>query len=123
MGQQARLFQARKDRKIHPIAGTRPQGIEQGASLVVTGHRLNAKHRTGIMVSLGFLQMALVLQQRRRWGAKDAQGAHGGILDAVTGVWPAFALVRQGIDPSVHDALESLEASGGAMAISSVLWG
>src|SRR4030095_4436117 len=84
----ARLFQAVKDLKIHPIEGTRHQGIEQVAYLVVTGNRLNAKHRTGIIVSLGFLKMALVIQKRRRLGEKDAKGAQGGILDAVTGVWP-----------------------------------
>jgi hypothetical protein len=57
--------------------------------------------------------MALVLEKRRRLGEKDAKGPQGGILDAVTGVWPWFAMGRQGIDASVQDVLEVIETSGG----------
>ena len=42
------------------------------ASLVVTGNRLHAQERPGIIVSLALLQMALGLEKRRRWREKDA---------------------------------------------------
>jgi hypothetical protein len=61
-------------------------------------------------VTFGLLKLALVLQKRRRLGEKDAQGAQGGILDGIAGVWPLGARVRQWSDPSVQDALEGLEA-------------
>ena len=57
-------------------------------------------------MALGLWQMALVLPTRRRWRAKDAKGTQGGILDVVTGVWPGFAIVRQGSDPPVQNALD-----------------
>lgn len=114
MGQRAVFFQALQDRKGHSIAVTRPERIEQSSSLLVTGHRLNAKHSTGIILSLGLWQRALGLQKRRRWRAKDATGTPGGILDAVTGGGPWFTMVRQESDPSVQQTLESIEASGGS---------
>jgi hypothetical protein len=95
------VLKALKDLKKHPIEWTRPYGIEQGAYLIGTGNRLNAKQGAGIIVSLGLLEMALVLQKRRRLGEKNTKGAQGGILDAVTGVWPFFAMVRQLSKPSV----------------------
>ncbi len=105
------VLKARKDLKKHPIELTRHHGIEQVAYLIVTGNRLiNAKQGTSIILSLGLLEMALIFQKRRRLGEKDAKGAQGGILDAVTGVWPFFAMVGQLIDPSLQDALESIEA-------------
>ena len=83
------------------------------ASLVVTGNRLHAQERPGIIVSLALLQMALGLEKRRRWREKDAKGTQGGILNAGAGVWPCLAMVRQGSDPSRQDTLEIIEASGG----------
>ena len=111
--QQAVLFKTLKDLKIHPIEGTRQHRVKQIAYLVVRGNRLNAKQRTGIIVSLGVLQMALVIQKRRRLREKDTKGAQGGILDAVTGIGSRLTMVRQCIDSSVQDALEVIEASGG----------
>ena len=110
IGQPAVLFKTLKDFKRHPIEGTRHYRIEQVAYLVVTGNRLNATHRRGIVLSLGLLKMALVRQKRRRLGEKDTTGAQGGILDAVTGVGPCFAMVRQCSDPSVQDTFERIEA-------------
>ena len=57
--ERAALLKPLKDLKIHPIEVTRHQGIEQVAYLVVTGNRLNAKQRPGIVLSLGLWQMAL----------------------------------------------------------------
>src|SRR5688572_18389901 len=57
--------------------------------------------------------MALVLQKRRRLGEKDAKSAQGGLLDAVTGVRPVFAMVRQDIDLLAQEVLELIEISGG----------
>src|SRR5205807_3014171 len=110
VGQPAMVLKARKDLKKHPIELTRHHGIEQVAYLIVTGNRLNAKQGPSIILSLGLLEMALILQKRRRLGEKDANGAQGGVLDAVTGVWPFFAMVGQLIDPSLQDALERIEA-------------
>ena len=93
-----------------PRRGHSAPGIEQVAYLVVTGNRLNAEHRPGIVLSLGLLQVTLGLQKRRRLGEKDTKGTPGGILDAITGVWPWFAMGRQCLDPSVQDAREIIEA-------------
>jgi hypothetical protein len=93
-GERAVLLKAIKDLQIHPIEVMRHYGIEQVADLIITGKRLNPKQRTGIILSLGLLEMALVLQKRRRLGEKDAKSAQSGILDAVTGVRPVFAMIR-----------------------------
>ena len=107
----------------HPIEGTRHHGIEQVAYLIVTGNRLNAQQCTGIILSLGLLQMALVIQKRRRLGEKDAKGTQGGILDAVTGVGPWFAMVRQLLSRWCKMSLRLSKPKGVVMAISSVLRG
>ena len=60
--ERAALLKPLKDLKIHPIEVTRHQGIEQVAYLVVTGNRLNAKQRPGIMGALVLLQMALGIE-------------------------------------------------------------
>jgi hypothetical protein len=80
---------------------------------MVTGNRLQAKQRPGIVLSRGVLKRAVGSQKRRRWREKEATGTPGGIPDGVTGVWPWLAMVRQGSEPSVQDTLELIEASGG----------
>jgi hypothetical protein len=77
---------------------------------MVTGNLSHAPQGVGVMVACGALQPALVLQKRWRLGAKDAQGAQGGILEGLSGVWPLVAMVRPWSDPSVQDALEGIEA-------------
>jgi hypothetical protein len=67
-------------------------------------------------VPSGVLQPALGRQKRRRVRAKAATGAQSGISDGVSGVRTCVAMVRQGSEPSVADALESIEASGGCPA-------
>jgi hypothetical protein len=56
--QHAVRFKALKDLKIYPIEGPRQPRIKQMASLVVTGNRLNATYRPGILLALAVLQMA-----------------------------------------------------------------
>lgn len=99
MRQHAVLCKARKDRHKHWIEVTRHERIEQMADLIVTGNPLHAQQGVDIIVPLGVLQPALILQKRRRLGEEDAKGASGGILDAVAGVWPLWAMVGQLIDP------------------------
>jgi hypothetical protein len=92
---------------IHTIEGH--HRIEQVSYLIVTGNLLNAQQGTGIIVPLGLLEMALVIDKGWRLGVKDAKGAQGSVFDGVSGVWPLLAMGRQWIDPSVHDALERIE--------------
>jgi hypothetical protein len=112
IGPHAVLFQACKDLHKHRRKVARRDGIAPWADLMVTGKLLHAQQGRGVMVTLGLLTLALGLQQRRRWGEKEAQGAQGGIVDGIAGVWPLGAMVRPWSDPSVQDALEGLEASG-----------
>lgn len=107
------LFKARKDRKKHRIAVAWCDRIEQRADLIGTGNLLHAPQGVGVSVAFGVLPSALGRQKRWRLGAKDAQGAQGGILDGISGIWPLVAMVRPLSDPSAQDALEGLEASGG----------
>lgn len=51
----------------------------------------------GIVLSLGLLEMALVLKKRRRLGDRDAKGPEGRIWDAVAGIGAGFAGVGQGL--------------------------
>jgi len=108
--QHAVPFKALKDLNKHRIKVARRDRIEQCADLIVTGNLLHAQQSMGVIVTLGMLKPALVLQKRRRLGEKEAKGAQGGILDGISGVWPLGAMVRQLSDPSVQDALEGLEA-------------
>jgi hypothetical protein len=63
VAQQAVWLKALKNLKQHPSEQTRPHGVEQVAYLIVAGHRLQAKQDAGIIASLGFLEMALVIQK------------------------------------------------------------
>lgn len=111
VGQQALGREALKDLELHPIELTRPEWSEQVAYLIGTGNLLHAKQGASIVVPLGLLEMALVGQKRRRLGVKDAKGAPGSVSDGVSGVWPGGTMVRQGIDPSLQDALERIKVS------------
>ena len=105
------LFTALQERNTHRIACARGDRIAPVSDLMVTGNLLHAHQGVGGMLSLVLLQPALVVQKRRRWGKKAANGASGGIWDAVWGI-VAFAIVRQWIDVSVEDALEIIETYG-----------
>ena len=66
--------------------------IEQFADPIVTGPAPRPTEY-GRYCALWYVAVALVLQKRRRLGEKDAEGAQGGILDGVAGVWPLGAMV------------------------------
>ena len=104
------LFKALKDLNEHRIECTRGERIEQRADLIITGNLLHAQQGVGVILALGLLQPALVVQKRWRLGKEDAKSTERGILDAVSGVWPFFARVRQWINVPVYDALEIIEA-------------
>jgi len=112
MRQHAVLLKSLKDLDTHRIKSARGDRIEACSDVIVTGNLLHVEQGLGVMLPCGVLQPTLGRQKRRRLGEKDAQGAQGGILDGVSGVWPLFAMVRQWRDPSVQDAPEGIEASG-----------
>jgi hypothetical protein len=62
VAQQALVLQALQNLKKHPREPTRHHGVEQGAYRIVAGNRLKANQGAGILASLGFLEMALVIQ-------------------------------------------------------------
>jgi len=88
------LCKTLKDLQVYPIELTWAQRIKEVAYLIVTGELLNTEQGRGIIVALGLLEMALVLQKRRRLGEKDTKGTERGVWDGVTGVRPLFALIR-----------------------------
>ena len=110
IGQHAVLVKARKDLNNHRIEGARRDRIEELSDLLVTGKLLHVEQGLGVMLPFGVLQPALVRHKRRRWGAKDAQGAQGGIVDGISGVGTRFTMVRSLCGPSVQDVLEDIEA-------------
>lgn len=110
VAQHAVLLKTLKDLKIHPIEVPWHERIEQGADLIITGNLLHTKQGTGVILTLGLLEMTLVLQKRRRLGIKDTKGTQGCVFEGVAGIWSWFAMVRQLIDSSVQDALERVEA-------------
>ena len=110
------LLKARKDFHTHGIEVARRERIEPRADVMVTGNLLHIEQGMGVIVTSGVLQPAWGRQKRRRWREQDAQGAQSGISDGVSGVRTRFAMVRQVREPSVEDALERLEASGGCHA-------
>jgi len=108
--QHAVLFKALKDLNKHCIEMAWRDRIKQRADLIVTGNLLYAQQGWGVIVPLGVLPPALILQKRRRLGEKDAKGAQGSILDSVSGVGSLLAMVGQWSNPSVQDALKDIEA-------------
>jgi hypothetical protein len=112
MRHHAGLCKTRKDLHKHSIEVAGCNGSAQRADLLVTGHLLHVESGAGVIWPCGMLQPALVFQKRRRLGAKEAQGVQRGSVEGVLGVGTRFAMVRQGSDSSVQDALEGIEASG-----------
>ena len=95
------MFKALKDLNKHQIECPRRDRIEECPYLLVTGNPLNTKQGAGIIVPLGLLEMALILQKRRRLGEKEAKGASSGVLDAVAGVGPFLTMVGSLTHPLV----------------------
>jgi hypothetical protein len=69
--------------------------LKEGPDLLVTGDLPHAEQGLGVIVSFAVLQPTLVLQKRRRLGAKETQGASGGVLDGVRGIGAGGAKVGQ----------------------------
>jgi hypothetical protein len=99
--QQVVRFQALNALNKHRIECARGERIEQRSDLISTGNLRHAQQRVGVILALGLLQPALLLQKRRRLGKEDAKGTESGIGDTVSGVWPFVAIVRQGLDVAV----------------------
>jgi hypothetical protein len=112
MRQHPVLLQALKDLNKHWIEAARCDRIKQFADLIVAGNLRDVEQRLGVIVPFGVLQLALILQKRRRLGEKDAKSAQDGIVDGVSGVGTRCAMVRQVSDLSVQNVLEDIEAEG-----------
>src|SRR6266446_8880289 len=67
--------------------------IEERADVIVAGDRLDAEECLRVIMSLTVVELALVLQKRRRLHEKDAQGTSGSVLYCVTGIRAGFAHV------------------------------
>ena len=67
--------------------------IEERADLIVARVWLDAEEGLSIIVSLTLVELALVLQKRRRLHEKDAKGTSGSVLYRVTGIGAGFAHV------------------------------
>ena len=63
VGQPPLLYKAFQDLKKHRIEGIRHAGIEQVAYLIVTGNLGGIQQGADIVLSLGLLEMALILQK------------------------------------------------------------
>jgi hypothetical protein len=66
---------------------------EERADLMGARDRLDATEGLRGIVSLTVVELALVLQKRRRWHAKDTPGTSGSVLDRVTGLGAGLAHV------------------------------
>ena len=80
--------------------------------MVVARERLDAEAGLSVIVALTLVELALVLQKRRRWPAKDAKGPSGSVLYRVTGIGAGFANVGEASGVLTQNHLERLEASG-----------
>jgi hypothetical protein len=69
--------------------------IEERADVIVARDRLDAAEGLRVIVSLRVVELALVLQKRRRWHEKDAKGPYGSVLYRVTGIEAGFAHVGE----------------------------
>jgi len=67
--------------------------IEERADLIVARVWLDAEEGLSIIVSLTLVELALVLQKRRRLHEKDAKGPSDSVLYRVTGIGAGFANV------------------------------
>ena len=100
---------ALKDLEKDGVAMARGDRIAEGSALIVAGNLLDAKQGLGVRASLAFLEPALVLQKRWRWGKEEAEGAAGGVWHTVWRI-VAFATVGPWIDLSLESDSEIIEA-------------
>jgi len=70
-------------------------GIEERADVMVARDRLDAEEGLSVIASLTLVELALVLQKRRRLREKDAKGTSGSVLYRVTGIGTGLAHVGE----------------------------
>jgi len=83
--------------------------IEERADLIVARDRLDAEERLRVILSLTVVELALVLQKRRRLHEKDAQGTSGSVLYCVTGIRAGFAHVGKVSSVLTQNRLEMIK--------------
>jgi hypothetical protein len=86
--------------------------IEAGADLLVARERLDAKEGLSVIVSLTLVELAVVLQKRRRLHAKAAKGTSDSVLYRVPGIRAGFANVGEASGVLTQNRLEMIEAEG-----------
>jgi hypothetical protein len=84
--------------------------IEERADLIVARDWLDAEERLRVIMSLTVVELALVLQKRRRLHEKDAKGTSGSVLYCVTGIRAGFAHVGEASGVLTQNRLEMIEA-------------
>lgn len=84
--------------------------IEERADVIVARDRRDAAERLRVLMSLTVVELALGLQKRRRWHAKEAKGTSGRVGSCGTGMRAAVAHVGEGSGVLTHNRLERSEA-------------
>ena len=84
-----------KDLEQDGIAIAWRNRIEERADVIVARDRLDAEERLRVSMSLTVVELALVLQKRRRLHEKNAKGTSGSVLYRVTGIRAGFANVGE----------------------------
>jgi hypothetical protein len=84
--------------------------IEERADVIVARDRLDAKEGPSVIVSLTVVELALVLQKRRRLREKDAEGTYGSVLDRVAGLRAGFAQIGEASGMLTQNRLEMIKA-------------
>src|SRR5262249_25018563 len=84
--------------------------IEERADLIVARDRLDAKEGLRVIVSLTLVELALVLQKRRRLCEKDAEGTYSSGLARVAGSRDGFAHVGEASGVLTQNRLEMIKA-------------
>ena len=84
--------------------------IEERADVIVARDRLDAEEGLSVIVSLPLVELALVLQKRRRLREKEAEGTYGSVLDRVAGIRAGFAHVGEASGMLTQNRLEMIKA-------------
>jgi hypothetical protein len=84
--------------------------IEERSDLIVARDRLDAEEGLSVIVSLTLVELALVLQKRRRLREKEAEGAQGSVLYRVAGIGAGFAKVGEASGVLTQNLLEMIKA-------------
>jgi hypothetical protein len=84
--------------------------IEERADVIVARDRLDAEECLRVIMALTMVELALVLQKRRRLHEKDAKGTSGSVLYGVTGIGAGLAHVGEVSGVLTQYRLEMIEA-------------